>query len=264
MHGARGVERLSNPSEAFPPVDPGRRPRVLAQEVLVVLSLSLLASAFDAFFSFLSAPVNRSVAVALFRDVELARQLTDIVFALAPVALIVYLADRWREPLATFGLGTSMLRRDLGWGTLLGLAVTAGGLGIYLSAIALNVNRFVVPVPPLGHWWTIPILLLSAGQNALLEEVVAVGYLIRRLEQIGWAGGAALATSAVLRGTYHLYQGWGGFAGNLILGGIFGFIYLRWRRVWPLVVAHFTIDALAGIGYIVFRGHCFGSLCIPR
>jgi membrane protease YdiL (CAAX protease family) len=249
--------------DTFPPVEPGRPPKVLGEEVLVVLSLSLLASAFDAFFSFLSAPVNRSVAVSLFRDVELARQLTDIAFALAPVALVFYLVRRWREPLESFGLGTATIRQDVGWGSLLGLAVAAGGLGVYLSAIALNVNRFVVPVPPLGHWWTIPILLLSAGQNALLEEVVAVGYLIRRLEQIGWAGAAAVGTSATLRGTYHLYQGWGGFVGNLLLGAIFGAIYLRWRKVWPLVVAHFVIDALAGLAYIVFRGHCFGSLCIP-
>jgi membrane protease YdiL (CAAX protease family) len=263
VHGTRGVARLSTTSQDFPPVQPDRRPRVLAHEVLVVLSLSLLASAVDAFFSFLSAPVNRSVAVSLFRDVELARQLTGIVFALAPVALVLYLAERWREPLDSFGLGTAALRQDVGWGALLGLTVAAGGLAIYLSAISLDVNRFVVPVPPLGHWWTVPILLLSAGQNALLEEVVAVGYLMRRLQQIGWPGTAAVATSAVLRGSYHLYQGWGGFAGNLLLGAIFGYVYLRWRRVWPLVVAHFMIDALAGLGYLVFRGHCFGSLCIP-
>ena len=49
--------------------------------------------------------------------------------------------------------------------------VSAVGLGLYLGAIALNVNRFVVPVPPLGHWWTIPVLLLGALQNGALEEV---------------------------------------------------------------------------------------------
>src|SRR4029450_9039341 len=118
-----------------------------------------------------------------------------IMFALAPVALVVYLARRWGEPLETFGLGTATLRQDVGWGSLLGRALAAGGLGIYLSAIALNVNRFVVPVPPLGHWWTIAVLLLSAAQNALLEEAVAVRYLMRRLEQIGWAGGAGGGTS---------------------------------------------------------------------
>jgi len=244
---------------------PGRW--TLGEEVLIVLSLSVLYSAIDAVLSYLQAPVNRGVSVALFPtfpSFELLRELLSIAFAVPPAWLVVHLARRSGEGLEPFGLGTATLSQDVAWGLLAAAVVAAVGLSVYLGAIALNVNRFVVPVPPLGHWWTIPILLLSAGQNALLEEVVAVGYLIRRLEQIGWAGGAALATSAVLRGTYHLYQGWGGFAGNLILGGVFGFIYLRWRRVWPLVVAHFTIDALAGLGYIVFRGHCFGSLCIPR
>jgi membrane protease YdiL (CAAX protease family) len=257
-------QHLNEASDPFPSVEPARRRSVLAQEVVVVLSLSLLASAVDALFSFLSAPVNRSVAVALFRDVELARQLTDILFALAPVALVVYLAQRWREPLTSFGLGTATLRQDAEWGALLGLAVAAGGLGLYLAAIALNVNRFVVPVPPLGRWWTTPILVLSAVQNAALEEIVVVGYLIRRLEQIGWPGLVAMTSSAILRGGYHLYQGWGGFTGNFILGVIFGYVYLRWRRTWPLIVAHALIDVLSGVGYIVFRGHCFGSLCIPR
>ena len=142
--------------------------------------------------------------------------------------------------------------------------MAAVGLGIYLGAIALNVNRFVVPIPPLGHWWTVPVLALGALQNGLLEEVVAVGYLIHRLEQVRWPSAAAIGASALLRGTYHLYQGWGGFTGNLALGLAFGYAFTRWRRTWPLVMAHFLVDTLAGIGYIVFRGHCFGSLCIPR
>ena len=88
--------------------------------------------------------------------------------------------------------------------------------------------------------------------------------LLRRLEQLRWPAGAAIAGSAVLRGTYHLYQGWGGFAGNLALGAAFGYAFVRWRKTWPLVTAHFIVDTLAGVGYLLFRGHCFGSLCIPR
>jgi membrane protease YdiL (CAAX protease family) len=56
-------------------------------------------------------------------------------------------------------------------------------------------------------------------------------------------------TSAVVRGSYHLYQGWGGFAGNLIMGALFGLIYLRWKRVMPLVVAHTLLDIAAFVGY---------------
>ncbi len=56
-------------------------------------------------------------------------------------------------------------------------------------------------------------------------------------------------TSAVIRGAYHLYQGFGGFVGNLIMGVVFGLLYLRWRRVGPLVVAHVILDLVSFIGY---------------
>src|ERR1044072_4423571 len=85
------------------------------------------------------------------------------------------------------------------------------------------------------NWWTIPVLILSAGQNALLEEVVVVGYLFTRLRQLAWNAVAIIALSAVIRGSYHLYQGIGGFIGNLIMGVIFGLIYLCLERGGPPV-----------------------------
>lgn len=236
--------------------------RVLSEEVLVVLSLSVLASAVFAVINLLSAPVHRSVTVRVFANVELATQVASIVFGLAPVALVVHLARRSGERLEAFGLGTATLARDTAWGSLLGLGVAGVGLGLYIATIALNINRFVVPVPPLGHWWTVPVLVAGALQNALLEEVVVVGYLIRRLEQIGWGVVAAVLGSAILRGSYHLYQGWGGFAGNVLLGLVFGVIYLRWRRTWPLVAAHLLVDTLAGIAYIALRGNCYFGVCL--
>lgn len=249
------------PIGAGPVLAPPER-KVVREEVLVVLSLSLLASAVFAVIDLLSHPVTRKVVVRVFPNVQLATQLASIVFALAPVWLVVHLARRSDEGLKPFGLGTATLRKDLGWGVLAGLCVSAIGLGLYLGAIALDVNRFVVPVPPLGHWWTVPVLLLGAFENGLLEEVVVVGYLIRRLEQLGWPGNTAVLTSALLRGTYHLYQGWGGFAGNFALGLAFGYAFRRWRRTWPLVTAHFVVDSLAGLAYIAFRGHCFFGACV--
>ncbi len=251
--------------KAPPPArfEPATR-RMLGEEILIVLSLSLLYSAVDALLRLLEAPVNRGIAVALFPSVAVARQFVDIVFGVAPAALVLYLVRRSGEGLAPFGLDTRRLGQDIAWGFVGGLGVAAVGLGLYLGAIWLNVNRFVIPVPPLDHWWTYPVLVLGAARNGLLEEVVVVGYLIPRLGQLGWSRAAALLTSAVLRGSYHLYQGWGGFAGNLLLGLAFGWAFLRWKRTWPLVVAHVTVDVLAGLGYIVFRGDCFLKLCIPR
>jgi membrane protease YdiL (CAAX protease family) len=61
-----------------------------------------------------------------------------------------------------------------------------------------------------------------------------------------------------VRASYHLYQGWGGFAGNLAMGLIFAFAFSRTRRVWPLVIAHALLDIGAGVGYVLFREHLPG------
>ena len=247
--------------QATPPFPTPPTRRALAEEVLVVLALTFLASAVFAVINLLSAPLA-GISVSLYANVSLANQLASIVFGLAPVALVLYLARRNAEGLRPFGLDVATLPRDVGWGTLLGVVVAAVGLAIYIAAVALKVNRFVIPVPPLGHWWTVPVLVLGALQTALLEEVIVAGYLIRRLEQIGWPGLLPVLGSALLRGSYHLYQGWGGFAGNFALGLAFGYAFRRWRRTWPLVTAHFLVDTLSGVGYIVFRGHCFFHACI--
>ncbi len=235
--------------------------RTLLEEVGVVLSLSLLASAVYAIIDLLSAPVS-GVITLVYPQVGLATQLANIGFGLAPGWLVFYLVRRNREGLRAFGLDWSRPRQDVAWGLGLAVTVSSVGLAIYLASVALKVNRFVVPVPPLGHWWTWPVLILGAIQAGLLEEVVVAGYLIRRLEQVGLATSAAVALSAGLRGAYHLYQGWGGFTGNLVLGLFFGTMFAVRRRTWPLVIAHALVDILAGVGYIAFRGRCIWGACI--
>ncbi|MBI4259604.1 MAG: CPBP family intramembrane metalloprotease, partial [Actinobacteria bacterium] len=99
-------------------------------------------------------------------------------------------------------------------------------------------------------WWTVPVIVLGAAEAGLIEEIIVVGYLMTRLERLGAGTRAAVGASAVLRGAYHLYQGWGGFAGNVLLGLLFGGLFARTRRLWPLVVAHLVVDVAAGVGYL--------------
>ena len=80
-----------------------------------------------------------------------------------------------------------------------------------------------------------------------------VGYLFRRWGQAGWGTWQVIITSAVVRGCYHLYQGFGGFLGNLVMGLVFGWVYTRTRRVMPLVVAHAVLDVVAFVGYALLR-----------
>ena len=129
------------------------------------------------------------------------------------------------------------------------------GLVFYLSAVHFGFSKQVVPSTLDDAWWEIIVLLIWSAANAFSEEIVVVMWLLTRLQQLRIPPWVALLLSAVLRGSYHLYQGWSAGLGNIIMGLIFGAYYLKTRRVWPLILGHFLIDAVAFVGYSLLRGH---------
>jgi uncharacterized protein len=246
------VSRVIRAKPQIVPPPPADR-RTLAEELVVVLSLSALASAAYAILSILEDPIAGITVASVDPSVSLARQLVGLVFGLAPVYLVGHLIRRSREGLAGIGLDGAQPRSDLISGFALFAIVSVAGAGVYLGAVALDVNRFVVPVPPTGHWWTVPVLVLHAAEAALIEEVIVLAYVVTRLRQLSVTPWASIGASGLLRATYHLYQGWGGFAGNLAMGLFFGWLFTRTRRAWPFVVAHFLVDVAAGVGFLLFR-----------
>ena len=68
-------------------------------------------------------------------------------------------------------------------------------------------------------------LVLSAIRHGIVEEVIVVGYLLDRLGKLAGAPPAAISASAMLRGSYHLYQGFGPFIGNAVMGVVFALVY---------------------------------------
>lgn len=233
--------------------------RVLVKEIWLVLALSLGASAVSALISFTGVltshhPLGDQTAVIVGSRapgrpwLDLAWQIFAVVTALVPVALVAHLLARGGESLRTLGFDRRDGVRDLARGAAVAACVGAAGLAFYLAAVAVGVNLTVDPAQLPGAWWRVPVLIAVAAQNAVLEEVIVLGYLTRRLEQLGWSFKRRTAASAVLRGSYHLYQGFGGFVANLVMGGLFCYLYRRWGRVMPLVVAHTLIDVVALVG----------------
>lgn len=239
-----------------PPAPADRR--TLYEEILVVLALSLLASAASAIVTLFEAPVKGVVVASANQSPLFVRQVLGFVFDLAPVFLVVHLVRRSGEGPGAIGLRLDRPRRDVATGAALFVVVGLAGIGIYLGAVALGVNRFVVPAPPPDHWWTYPAVFMNASDAALVEEIIVLGYLVTRLQQVDWPVWAAIGGSALLRGSYHLYQGWGGFAGNLAMGLAFGWLFVRTRRTWPFVVTHFLLDVGAAVGWLLFRDHLPG------
>ena len=114
----------------------------------------------------------------------------------------------------------------------------AAPIAIGTAAMTNRTTKFVVN--PSRAWPTEdPASARSSGARVVLLSTQAPNAVLK-----------AIALSAVLRGSYHLYQGFGGFLGNAIMGLIFGWWFLRTRRVWPLIVAHSVIDAVSFIGYV--------------
>lgn len=247
--------------------------RTLRGELLVVLALSVGASALAAVISFTGSatrPGGLSEQAATLVGsrapgrpwLDLAWQLFGIATALVPVALVAHLLTREGETLRVIGLDGRRRLFDVGWGAAVAACIGGTGLGLYLGARAAGFNLTVVPESLPDVWWKIPVLILSAVQNSLLEEVVVLAYLLRRLDQLGWSWRGQVAASALLRGTYHLYQGVGGMLGNMAMGVVFCLLYRRWGRVGPLVAAHALIDIVAFVGYALLAGEV-GWLPVP-
>ncbi|WP_082659177.1 CPBP family intramembrane glutamic endopeptidase [Cellulomonas sp. B6] len=241
---------------------PGERAvrRRLGTEVWIVLGLSLGKSAVYAVVSLVAkltagpplasqtATLNASQSPRPYLD--LTYQLLSIGFVLVPVALALYLLSaNGRSATRRIGLDGRRPLRDLGIGVALAAVIGIPGLGLYAAGRALGVTVDVQAAALNAAWWTVPVLILAALQNALLEEVVVVGYLMERLRELRWSTPAIIAASALLRGSYHLYQGWGPFVGNVVMGVVFAEYYRRRRRVMPLVVAHTVLDVVAFVGY---------------
>lgn len=243
--------------------DPGQR-RALVIEVVLVLASTLglagvrgLLALLDALLAPESLPAQSVAINAPVRRIDLldlAYQLTGVVQLVAWGGLGAYLLWRGGTSLRSLGLDRDAPRRDAALGAGLAALIGVPGLGLYLLAHAAGLSLTVLPSALDDTWWRTPVLLASAVANALAEELLVVGYLITRLRQLGWGAPGAVLASAVLRGSYHLYQGFGGFAGNVVMGLVFGRVWQRTHRLWALVIAHALIDVVAFVGYALLRG----------
>ncbi|MDI9890025.1 CPBP family intramembrane glutamic endopeptidase [Microbacterium sp. IEGM 1404] len=177
-------------------------------------------------------------------------QFLGIFFSLALVALAIYLL--W-EPadnaLRRIGLDFRRFGSDVLRGLALVALIGVPGIGVYAVGRLLGQSITVVPAPLDSSWWVIALLVLAALRAGLTEEVIFLGYLFDRLRRIGWSWTTIIVATALLRGSYHLYQGWPSALGNVVMGLVFGWCYRRWGRVMPLVVAHTLIDVIAFVGY---------------
>jgi membrane protease YdiL (CAAX protease family) len=162
----------------------------------------------------------------------------------ALVPLVLFLLARTGQPPSDLGL-TRMNWADFGSG--FGLAAAAYGCELVLAVAyapfvhsrALN-STGVLHVP--GYFAIIAVSY--AAMTAVAEEVIVNGYLLTRLDQLGWSPAKAFWLSLAFRTSYHVYYGVG-----FLLTVPFGYFVTRsfqkHRKLNRPILAHFLYDTTA-------------------
>lgn len=258
-------EALTRYAARFAPVSDPRLRRLLLAEVVVVLLVTFGLSGLYAVLDLVSAllaPVDLADQTASLNVSRSAHTWLDLAYqglgvlrllawALLPLVLLAHTGIGARA----VGLVRDRPWRQLGWALALTAAIGIPGLALYLGAVAAGFNLQVAASGLTETWWRPVVLVLAAAGNGAAEEILVVAYLLIRLRQLGVPPAVALIGTAVLRGSYHLYQGFGGGLGNLAMGILFALWWMRTRRLWPLILAHTLLDVVAFLGYALLAPH---------
>jgi membrane protease YdiL (CAAX protease family) len=147
------------------------------------------------------------------------------------LAVLILRARGWK--LRDFGLRFSMPQTIAGMLLYIGATLVIVGLNRLFTFIThFDAASMTTPVAT-ASW---PAVLLLLAIDPIYEETFEVAYNVKAAERNGVA--FAVTLSAVIRLVCHAYQGPIAPLTILPLGIIFALVYWKWRRVWPLAVAH--------------------------
>ncbi|SMC20279.1 CAAX protease self-immunity [Andreprevotia lacus DSM 23236] len=134
------------------------------------------------------------------------------------------------------------VRQSLGGLLLFGLAYLLTLLGQQLAvALGADASALTTLLAQINVSW--PVATLVSLVNGSFEELVLVWLIFARLGHHGT--GFAVGISVLLRVLAHVYQGPVGVTGVFIFALLMALAYARYRRIWPLILAHALTDLLA-------------------
>lgn len=141
-------------------------------------------------------------------------------------------------------VGLKVTLRGTGLG--LGLAVASYALFVIAQLVGEHLLRIDMTsaaafYPKAAKDLDLQLVFVTSVVNGAYEELFVAGYVITALTPVRgpWT---AINVSTGIRLLYHLYQGPIGILAIVPLGILYGWVYVRTRALWPLVVAHIAID----------------------
>lgn len=225
------------------PVELSKRGRLTA-EIVIVLAIFPLPYVVNALAVLIQAAVNEGtpgrfpLPIASHLGYSFLLDLLLVLEPLAAAALVVYLLRISGEGgTCVIGLDRSDPRQDLA--LLLPVFLLCFLLPQFGVSYLLQVGHVSAIVPArqsLPEYFSI-VAIATAVAAGVVEEIVVLGFLVRRLEQRGLRPAAVLVVAVLVRISYHVYYGWGvlpilAWAMASVL------VYRRYRRLGPFIVVH--------------------------
>ena len=167
-------------------------------------------------------------------------------WALAAVGLLVFFLSSLSA--LSIGFRTLPPLTALLWaGGLVALSVAGIGLGLVLERRGWwpaegELVHLLIPRTGSEKAWSV---LLLAPTAALCEEFLYRGFLLAQLSQWLRSGTWAWAASSLAFGLAHVYQGWSGMIRAALLGAMLAYPVIHFGSLYPSMLAHGLIDALA-------------------
>jgi membrane protease YdiL (CAAX protease family) len=220
------------------------RERGSPQEVAFVLSLAFGGFILAALYSLVrGATVGAEGETSSYGERHLLGVLA-VEMLLAPIVCYVLHQRGWRDK--HFPLGFSMALTLVGIGMAAVAWVTdemlTQAMHFFFPAVRSAVETLERYEPARAP--RIITILAIAVFNSFYEELFACAYVIEALRK-RFGETTAVNVSIAIRASYHLYQGIWAVPFHLAFGFIQAYVYLRFGRLWPLVVAHGILNVIA-------------------
>jgi len=170
-----------------------------------------------------------------------ADEIYSVFSALAAALLPIFLIWRNGESFAKFGF-RSFVFRDLVVALGLVIAIAIMHLAYAPLARAMAAQPGAITTMRPRHGFPLPVESFILLASAFREEVFCRAYLCSRFRDFGLNSIQTMILSAMMFASYHIYQGWAYLPTHFIFGLIFAGVFLKYRALWPLIVAHTTYN----------------------
>ena len=269
-----------------PPADlpatpvPATQRRRLVLELLLVLAIFPLPYAISAIVDLVSdvlgnGPGQRTpILIKGHAAASFPFELLLIMLPLAAAGLVAYLltvpgpfgADAKAQGeggLKALGLDKLNWRGDLA--LVIAVFVFCELIPIYGGSYVLHAIGVHSVTPGTGHapGYFVILDVVNGLTSGIVEEIVVLGFLVRRLEQLNLPSWAVVAIAVAVRGSYHLYYGWGVLP-ILVWATVTVILYRRWRRLAPFIIVHMLWDSSLFVAEWIHGTHAQGLFLLSE